>query len=67
MKLPRQFRAENLALHYLLLEAQTVASPQSSVVSQSENSSYLDCTSDTSQSDQLLETETVASPLWSVS
>ena len=59
MKLPRQFRAENLALHYLLLETQTVASPQSSVVSQSENSSYLDRTSDVSQSYQLLETDTV--------
>ena len=64
MELPRQLRAENLALHYLLLEAQT----QSSVVSQSEseNSSCLDCTSDVSKSYKLQETETVACPQFSV-
>ena len=69
MRIPRQLRAENLALHYrLLAEAQTEASPQSSVVSQSEseNSSCLDCTSDDSKSYQLQETETVASPQFSV-
>ena len=68
MQLPRQLRAENLALHYRLLEAQTEASPQSSVVSQSEseNSSCLDRTSDGSKSYQLQETEMVASPQFSV-
>ena len=70
MQIPRQLRAENLALHYRLLEAQTEASPQSSVyvVSQpeSENSSCLDRTSDGSKSYQLQETETVASPQFSV-
>ena len=50
MRVPRHLRAENLALHYRLLEAQTEASPQSSVVSQSksENFSCLDRTSDDS-------------------
>ena len=64
MQLPRQLRAENLALHYRLLEAQTEASPQSSVFSQpeSENSSCLDRTSDGSKSYKLQETETVPSP-----
>ena len=69
MRFPRQLRAENLALHYrLLAEAQTEASPQSPVVSQSEsaNSSCLDRTSDGSKSYQLQETETVASPQFSV-
>ena len=69
MRLPRQLRAENLALHYrLLAEAQTEANPQSSVVSQSEseNSSCLDGTSDRSKSYQLQETETVASSQFSV-
>ena len=69
MRLPRQLRAENLALHYrLLAEAQTEASPQSYVVSQSEsqNSSCLDRTSDGSKSYQLQETETVASQQFSV-
>ena len=68
MKLPRQFRAEILSLHNLLLNAHAVASPQSYVVSQSEseNSRCLDRTSDASQTDQLLETETVASPQSSV-
>ena len=68
MQLPRQLRAENLALHYRLLETQTEASPQSSIVSQpeSENSSCLDRTSDGSKSYQLQETETVASPQFSV-
>ena len=67
MRIPRQLRAENLALHYRLL-AQKEASPQSSVVSQSEseNSSCLDRTSDGSNSYQLQETETVASPQFSV-
>ena len=68
MQIPRQLRAENLALHYRLLEAQTEASPQISLVrqSKSENSSCLDCTSDDSKSYQLQETETVASPQFSV-
>ena len=67
MRIPRQLRAENLSLHYRLL-AQKEASPQSSVVSQSEseNSSCLDRTSDDSKSYQLQETETVASPQFSV-
>ena len=67
MRIPRQRRAENLALHYRLL-AQKEASPQSTVVSQSEseNSSCLDRTSDDSKSYQLQETETVASPQFSV-
>ena len=68
MQLPRELRAENLALHYQLLEAQTVASPQSSEVSQpeSENSSCFDRTSDGSKYYQLQETEMVASPQFSV-
>ena len=68
MRIPRQLRAENLALHYQLLEAQTEASPQSYVVSQSESesSSCLDRTSDDSKSYQLQETEKVASPQFSV-
>ena len=67
MRLPRQLRAENLALHcQLLAEAQTEASPQSSVVCQSENSSCLDRTSDGSKSYQLQETETVTSQQFSV-
>ena len=63
-----QLRAENLALHYRLLEAQTEASPQSSVASQSEseNTSCLDRTSDGSKSYQLQETETVARSQFSV-
>ena len=67
MRIPRQLRAEYLALHYRLL-AQKEASPQSSVVSQSEseNSSCLDRTSDDSKPYQLQETETVASPQFSV-
>ena len=67
MRIPRQLRAENLALHYRLL-AQKEASPQSSVASQSEseNPSCLDRTSDDSKSYQLQETETVASPQFSV-
>ena len=46
MKVARQVTAENLALNYLLQETDTVASPQSSVVSQSElyNSDWLDRT-----------------------
>ena len=68
MRKPRQLRAENLALHYRPLEAQREASPQSSVVSQSEseNSSCLDRTSDDSKSYQLQETETEAGPQFSV-
>ena len=59
---------KNLALHYRLLEPQKEASPQSSVVSQSEseNSNCLDRTSDDSKSYQLHETETVASSQFSV-
>ena len=52
MRIPRQLRAENLALHYRLL-AQKEAS-------------CLDRTSDDSKSYQLQETETVASPQFSV-
>ena len=68
MRISRQLRAENLPLHYRLLEAQTEASPQSSVVSQSEseNSSCLDRTSDDSKSYQLQKTEKVASLQFSV-
>ena len=68
MQLPRQLETENLALHYRLLEAQTEASPQSSVVSQPEleNSSCLDRTSDGSKSYQLQETQTIPSPQFSV-
>ena len=68
MGLPRQLRAENLTLHYGLLEAQKEARPHSSVVSHSgsETFSCLDHTSDDSKSYQLQETETVASPLFSV-
>ena len=67
MRIPRQLRAENLALHYRLL-AQKEASLQSSVVSksESENSSCLDRTSINSKSYQLQETGTVASPQFSV-
>ena len=66
MRLPRQLRAENLALHYrLFAEAHAEASPQSSVVSQSESENS-SCTSDGSKSYQLQETETVASPQFSV-
>ena len=51
-------------MHYRLLEAKMEASPQSSVVSQSESesSSCLDRTSDGFKSYQLQETEMVASP-----
>ena len=68
MRIPRQLRAENLALHYQLLEAQKEASTQSSVVSQpeSENSTCLDRTSDGSKSYQLQETEMEASPQFSI-
>ena len=64
MRLPRQLRAENLALHYRLLEAQTEASVSSQP--ESENSSCLGRTPDGSKSYQLQETETVASPQFSV-
>ena len=50
MKVPRQLRAENLALFYKLLELQTVASPQISVVRQPEKSGCLERTSAVSQS-----------------
>ena len=62
IKVPRQLRAENLALFYKLQESQTVASPQVPVVSQPENSGCLERTSSVSQSYQLQDTETVASP-----
>ena len=67
MRIPRQLRAEKLALHNRLL-AQKEASPQSSVVNQSEseNSICLDRTSDASKLYQLQETEMVASPQFSV-
>ena len=59
MQIPRQLRAKNLALHYRLLEAQTEASPQSSLVSQPESEN-----SDGSKSYQLH--DGVASPQFSV-
>ena len=62
MKVARQLRAENLALHYLLQETQTVASPQVHVVRQPEKSGCLERTSAVSPSFQLQDTETVASP-----
>ena len=65
MKVARQLSAENLAEQYKQLETETVASTQVCVVSQPENSGGLDLTSDVSQSYQLQEAETVASPLWS--
>ena len=45
MKVPRQLRAENLALFYKLQELQTVASPQIPVVRQPEKSGCLERTS----------------------
>ena len=68
MQVPRQLRAENLTLHYLLLETKTVASPKSSMVSllESENNDCMDRTSDVSQSYHLQETQTLASPQSSV-
>ena len=62
MKVPRQLRAENLALFYKLQELQTVASPQIPLVRQPEKSGSLERTSAVSQSYQLQDTETVASP-----
>ena len=62
MKVPRQLRAENLALFYKMLELQTVASPQIPVVRQPEKSGSLERTSAVSQSYQLQDTGTVASP-----
>ena len=58
MKVPRQLRAENLALFYKLQELQTVASPQIPVV----RSSCLERTSAVPQSNKLQESQTVASP-----
>ena len=62
MKVPRQQRAENLALFYKLQESQTVASPQIPVVRQPEKSGCWERRSAVSQSNQLQDTETVASP-----
>ena len=62
MKVPRQLRAENLALFYKLQELQTVASPQIPVVRQPEKSGCLERTSAVPQSNKLLELQTVASP-----
>ena len=62
MKVPRQLRAENLALFYKLQESQTVASPQIPVLRHPEKSGFLERTSAVSQSYQLQDTETVASP-----
>ena len=62
MKVPRQLRAENLALFYKLQELQTVASPQIPVVRQSEKSGCLERTSAVPQSYKLQESQTVASP-----
>ena len=62
MKVPRQLRAENLALFYQLQELQTVASPQIPVVRQPEKSGSLERTSAVSQSYLLQDTGTVASP-----
>ena len=50
MKVPRQLRAENLVLFYLLQETPTVASPQVPVVRQPEKSGGLERTSSVSQS-----------------
>ena len=52
-KVPRQLRAEKLALFYLLQETQTVASPQVPVVRQPEKFGCLEHTSAVSQSYQL--------------
>ena len=62
MKVPRQLRAENLALFYKLQELQTVASPQIPVVRQPEKSGCLERTSAVPQSNKLQESQTVASP-----
>ena len=62
MKIPRQLRAENQALFYLLQETQTGASPQFPVVRQPEKSGCSERTSAVPQSYQLQDTETVASP-----
>ena len=62
MKVPRQLRAENLALFYKLQELQTVASPQIPVVRQPEKSGCLERTSAVPQSHKLQESQTVASP-----
>ena len=62
MKVPRQLRAENLALFYKLQELETVASPQISVVRQPEKSGCLERTSAVPQSYKLQESQTVASP-----
>ena len=62
MKVPRQLRAENLALFYKLQELQTVASPQIPVVRQPEKSGCLERTSAVPQSYKLQESQTVASP-----
>ena len=62
MKVPRQLRAENLALFYKLQESQTVASPQIPVVRQPEKSGCLERTSAVPQSYKLQESQTVASP-----
>ena len=62
MKVPRQLRAENLALFYKLQELQTVASPQIPVVRQPEKSGCLERTSAALQSNKLQESQTVASP-----
>ena len=62
MKVPRQLRAENLALFYKLQELQTVASPQIPVVRQPEKSGRLERTSAVPQSYKLQESQTVASP-----
>ena len=61
MKVPRQLRAENLALFYKLQELQTVASPQIPVVRQPEKSGCLERTSALPQSYKLQESQTVAS------
>ena len=62
MKVPRQLRAEHLALFYKLQELQTVASPQIPVVRQPEKSGRLESTSAVPQSYKLQESQTVASP-----
>ena len=62
MKVPRQLRAENLALFYKLQELQTVASPQIPVVRQPEKFGCLERTSAVPQSNKMQEPQTVASP-----
>ena len=62
LKVPRQLRAENLALFYKLQELQTVASPQIPVVRQPDKSGCLERTSAVPQSYKRQESHMIASP-----